>query len=236
MLPSFGTCLVLEKENRIIGELSLLTGTDFINPGHSGCIIGACLYAIAVHKRYRGKGYGKLITKAGAQYARKAGAEFLWLHPAEAGLYPFYEKTIGLRETLRRRIFETSARRRPVQKISAAHYLSFREKLLLDKPHLLVSLPILSFCSMLEETYGGGLFATENGLCMASVEDGVCRIHELLFPEDTPSAGEDLASAVAFTLGCTKAVYALPAIDGEAFIAATPGILPPDTVWNLSFE
>ena len=54
----------------------------------------AHIYAVAVYPEYRGRGYGIEVTKKAAELAGKAGYTAV-LHPADEGLFGFYEIECG---------------------------------------------------------------------------------------------------------------------------------------------
>ena len=49
-------------------------------------------------------------------------------------------------------------------------------------------------------------------------------------------AAADVATALCAALGCREGQFILPAPDGEPYLSAPAGVLPPDCVWNLSFD
>ncbi len=82
--------------------------------------------------------------------------------------------------------------------------------------------------------FGGGLYACGSGICTAEMDGDVCVIKELI--TNTPADCVTIAASVGKYLGAMKTVYYLPAREGESYIAAQPGSIPADCVWNLSFD
>ena len=67
------------------------------------------------------------------------------------------------------------------------------------------------------------------------MKDGdTCVIKEIIsaFPGDEAYT----AASVGKHLGCEKAVYYLPDTEGDAYLAALPGSVPADAVWNFTFD
>ncbi|MBR6353452.1 MAG: hypothetical protein IKS25_04935, partial [Oscillospiraceae bacterium] len=65
-------------------------------------------------------------------------------------------------------------------------------------------------------------------------EGETCVSKELIsaVPQDCAS----IAASVGDSLGAKIAVWYLPAREGEPYLAAVPGSVPADCVWNLSFD
>ena len=58
--------------------------------------------------------------------------------------------------------------------------------------------------------------------------------YDYLLPDGTDAA--DIAASIGAWLGTKLAVYYLPAPDGEPYLAAIPGEIPSDCVWNITFD
>ena len=82
--------------------------------------------------------------------------------------------------------------------------------------------------------YGGGLYAAAGGLCTAELDGDTCLIKELI--ADTPECCDAIAASVGASLGAKTCTCYLPAAEGDAYIAAPPGTVPADCVWNLAFD
>ena len=82
--------------------------------------------------------------------------------------------------------------------------------------------------------FGGGLYACGGGLCAVYADNGRVLIRELIAPAGVAAA--DVAAALCAALGCREGQYMLPDSQGEPYLSAPAGILPPDCVWNLSFD
>ena len=193
------------------------------------------IYAVAVAPEFRGSGIGRALTERSAELARARGAEVICTLPAEESLYAWYKAILGTECVLHRQRFETEATAAaPVQSLSAAAYSQRREALLKDRCHLRPAHTTLEFQRRFCEELGGGLYACGGGICAAYLEDGAAVIKELIAPDGTDAA--DIATPIGAWLGTKLAVYYLPAPDGEPYLAAIPGEIPSDCVWNITFD
>lgn len=193
------------------------------------------LYAVAVDPEHRHHGLGAGLSRKAASLSLARGAEFICTLPAEPSLYPWYEEILGLRPALCRQIFPVSAKVGwPVRQLAAEEYLSRRETLLSGRPHLRPGNAVMDFAGQFFSLFGGGLYACGSGLCAACMADGRVLIQELIAPEGVAAA--ELAASLCAALGCREGRYVLPAAQGEPYLSAPAGALPPDCVWNLSFD
>lgn len=126
----------------------------------------AHIYAVAVYPEYRGRGHGIEVTKKAVELAGKAGYTAV-LHPADEGLFGFYEKHCGFVTA-----FYTSdvpALPNDAEKISAAQYADLREMLLQDRDHIALDVRALDYFV----STGGELYACENA-CFAVDGGKIC--------------------------------------------------------------
>lgn len=236
MLPDMGSCVLIEKNGRIIAEACVITGFELQLAGGGASECGY-IYAVAVDGAFRGRGIGKALVKAAARLARDRGARIVCTLPATAELYGFYSGAAGLVPALSRVSYELPAKpARAVSKLTASEYSLRREDMLLGRTFLRPSSFTMDFQRFLCESSGGGLYAAASGICTAVVDEGslTCICHEIIAA--TKAECDEIAASVAAGLGCTGARYSLPSLSGESFIAAEPGKIPPDAVWNLAFE
>ena len=233
LLPDMGTAAVAEKNGAIAGAAYAVTGMELVGSGRAQPC--GYIYAVAVAPEFRGSGIGRALTERSAELARAQGAEIICTLPAEESLYAWYTIILGTECVLHRRRFETEAENViPVQSISAAEYGQLREALLKDRCRIRPSHTTLEFQHRFCEELGGGLYACGGGICAAYLEDGAAVIKELIAPGGTDAA--DIAASVGAALGTKRAVYYLPAPDGEPYLAAVPGSIPSDCVWNITFD
>lgn len=234
LLPETGICLVAEKDGRIAGMSSVLLALSLVRPGagSEGC---GYIYAVAAEPSCRHGGIGAALVRASAEAARLRGAGIICTLPAEDSLYAWYEKLLGLSCVLRRSSFDAPAKPiYPVIRIDSGEYLARREALLAGKIHLRPEPAAAGLARLFYETYGGGLFRCGDALCAAYSDKSTAFVKELI-----PAPGfqaREAAASVAACLGAEKAVFMLPSTDGKPYISALPGSIPPECVWNLSFD
>ena len=220
LLPDMGSCVVAEEDGQLLGAASVVNGFELVTRQKKRPVVGY-LYAVMVKESARGRGIGKALV--------------LCTLPADRPLYGWYRKLLGFECVLHRRRFETGcAPLEPVMELSSTEYLLWRDSLLKGKSYLRPSNPTMEFERRFCKCFDGGLYACGSGICAATVEDGVCVIKELIsaVPQDCAS----IAASVGASLGAKIAVWYLPAREGEPYLAAVPGSVPADCVWNLSFD
>ena len=233
LLPDMGTAAVAEINGTIAGAAYAVTGMELVGSGKTRTC--GYIYAVAVAPEFRGSGIGRTLTERSAELARARGAEIICTLPAEESLYAWYKTILGTECALHRRRFETDAAAVvPIQSLSAAEYGLRREALLKGRCHLRPAHTTLEFQRRFCEELGGGLYACGGGICAAYLEDGAAIIKELITPNVTDTAA--IAASIGALLSTERAVYYLPAPDGEQYLTAVPGSIPADCVWNITFD
>ena len=221
LLPELGAGVTAELDGKPVGMAFAICGMALSSGEKCGYI-----YAVAVDESCRGFGAGAALTRAAADAARGLGAEIICTLPAEASLYPWYEKLISTRFTLCRcRGIIPAGDARGFDMLSAAEYNARREALLADTPHLTVNDACAELLRLLCEAYGGGLFAVDGGVAAGYLEDDSCLIRELICPDGLRAEN---AAALARQLGAAKAELCSPAPSGDSFVALDR-IIPRDT-------
>lgn len=234
LLPGMGTAAVAEVNGKIAGAAYAVTGMELVSAGGKAQTCGY-IYAVAVAPEFRGSGIGRTLTERSAELARARGTEVICTLPAEESLYAWYKTILGTECALHRQRFETeSADIVSVQSLSASEYSQCREALLKDRCHLRLAHTTMEFQRRFCGELGGGLYACGGGICSAYIEDGAAVIKELIAPDGADTAV--IAASIGAKLGTERAVYYLPAPDGEPYLAAEPGSIPPDCVWNITFD
>ena len=234
LLPGMGTAAVAEVNGKIAGAAYAVTGMELVSTGGKVQTCGY-IYAVAVAPEFRGSGTGRALTERSAELARARGAEVICTLPAEESLYAWYKTILGTECALHRQRFEVKAADIvPVQSLSAAEYGQRREALLKDRCRLRPLHTTLEFQRRFCEELGGGLYTCGGGICAAYIEGGAAVIKELIAPVGTDAAA--IAASIGAALGTERAVYYLPATDGEPYLAAEPGSVPADCVWNITFD
>ena len=234
LLPDMGTAVAAEKDGKIVGGAYVLTGMELRGRPGKAPVCGY-IYAVAVEEKYRHGGIGRELVEAAAEKAREREAAFVCTLPAEESLYKWYEDILGVKKALSCETRTVSpAPEEPCMKLTSSEYMLWRETMLRDRVRLHLSNTSLEFTRLLCEAYGGGLYACGSGICAAYLDGDACVIRELI----SMNSGEcdRIAASVAAGLGAKRCEYRLPAADGTPYIAAEPGFVPADCVWNLSFD
>lgn len=234
LLPDMGGCVAAEREGRIVGAAYLITGMELAFPDGKKTPVGY-LYAVAVESGFRGRGIGAALSRAAFDWGRARGAKILCTQPAEPRLFDWYAEVLGTRCALRRRV-ETvpSAALEPCMELSCTDYRFWRERMLQDRPHIRLGDAALSFQHLLCRSCGGAFFAVGDGIAAAYLEDGRCVVRELLCPDGAERRA--LAASLGAQLGVSEVLLCTSQAQGEPYIAALGGALPPDCIWNLSFD
>ena len=74
-----------------------------------------------------------------------------------------------------------------------------------------------------------------DGICAAYRQGAEACVRELLCPD--PTLRRAYAESVGAAMGCESVVLLSPGTPGDApFLAAEPGALTPDCVWDLAFD
>lgn len=231
LLPDMGSGVVAEKDGEVFGAAYIITGLS-LYPGGEKC---AYLYAVAVDENFRGLGAGRALSAAAADLGRKLGADIICTLPAEESLYAWYKDILGVECALCRDKRETESRALlPVRKIDADEYGCLREKLLESENRLVPSSAVLEFQKCLCEEYEGGLFAVGSGIAAAYSSENICHVKEVICADEAER--ESIAASVGAFLGREDTMLHFPSAEGDMYLAAEPGRIPADCVWNLSFD
>ena len=234
LLPDMGSCVVAVRDGKLLGAACVLNGFELVTRRKKRPVVGY-LYGVMVRADERGNGIGKALTLEAADLARRRESVLLCTLPADAPLYGWYHRLLGLECVLHRRRFETGcAPREAVMEMSSTEYLHWRDALLRGKAHLRPSNPTMEFARRFCACFGGGLYACGSGICTAWLDGDTCVIRELITRSENDAPL--IAASVGAFLGAKTAVWYLPSREGEAYIAAVPGSIPADCVWNLSFD
>ena len=227
-LPALGGGVCAEEAGKLLGAAYAVT--DFT----LGDRRAAYIYAVAVLPEERGRGLGMALTRAAAELGRELGAEILCTLPANAGLYPWYERLIGVRCALYRseERLESAPGLQAVP-ISAEEYARRREALLGALPHVKPGEAALRYEKENCRCFGGDLYALGDGIAAASIDEGEVQIRELLCPEGADRLS--LAASLGACLGTERVLLLSSASEGAPYLAADQP-LPPGCVWNLTLD
>ena len=136
----------------------------------------AHIYAVAVYPKFRGRGLGIAVTNRAVEKAKAAGYTAVILHPASESLFGYYEKHCGFTTCFTsNRKFLTSDRDFG-EKADIETYISCRERLLCNIPHVALSYDILNFFTKC----GGELYVQDGGCAAVETYDGITYIREAL--------------------------------------------------------
>ena len=230
LLPEMGGGVAAIVDGALAGAAYIVTGLSV------GDRRAAYLYAVAVQPEYRGLGLGKAVTQAAVQLGRERGADFVCTLPASASLYGWYERLIGTRCALYRREERLPACEGfPVTVLSAADYNARREARLTGKAHLTLSDAAAEYERCNCRCFGGDFYAVGDGIAAAYREDGQLTVRELLCPD--PAQRRAYAASLAAYLGCDRVRLYSPGTQGDIpYLAAEPGAIVGNCIWNLAFD
>ena len=234
-LPDTGTGVVALKDGVLAGAAYALTCQALKGCGADEPVIGY-VYAVAVEESLRGQGIGTALVEKVIEEAKKRAASVICTLPASEELYSFYER-FGLTHSIFRKSIEVPAEDREMtMPLNSTEYMLFRRSMLPEKAvRLYMSEPGFELERELCEAYSGGLYASMSGIAAAYVEDGVCRIHELIAHDEI--AARDVAASVAHALGAEKCVFHLPCREGEGErYVLSDTELPDGCIWNFTFD
>ena len=233
LLPDIGGAAVAVDDNgALLGAAYALTGYELLCGGESPHI--GYIYAVSVDECARGHGLGAGLTKKAAEICREREAVIVTTLPEEEKLYAWYEKSIGTGHVLHReKKLVPAASKVDIMKLTGTEYMLWRENLLRGKVHVHLSTPMMETQRALCEAYGGGLYASADGVFAAYREGERLIIREILCAQGLP---DDTAASAAAYLGCREAVFYSPSVRGGEPYIASDTELPPDTVWNLTLD
>ncbi len=234
LLPDMGTGLAAVQNGEIVGAAYVIMGMELLC-GEAKPVPGGYIYAVAVEERCRGLGIGSALTRSARDEGLRRGAAFVCTLPASESLYGWYRELLGVESALFRSTFRADcAALEPVMPLSVTEYMLRRENILRGQTHLHLSYPALAFQYQLCKAYGGGFFAVGSGICAAYLDGETALIRELLLMDESKMGSA--AASVGAAIGAKDFLLYSPAPEGEPFIAALPGDIPADCVWNLSFD
>lgn len=233
LLPDIGGAAVaVDGKGALLGAAYAMTGYELL-AGKESPHLGY-VYAVAVDESARGQGLGGELTKAAAAICREREAVIVTTLPASAPLYGWYERQIGTTHRLRReKLVVPAAKLVDIMKLTGTEYMLWRENMLRGRAHVHLSSPMLEAQRALCECYGGGLYASTDGIFAAYREGERLIVREILCAQRLEA---DTAASAAAYLGCSEAEFWLASARGGEDYIASDTALPPDTVWNLTLD
>ena len=233
LLPDTGSAAVaVGPDGTLAGMAAALTGYELVEKRKTR--ICGYIYAVAVDEARRGAGLGAELSRAAADICRRRGAEIVATLPAEESLYAWYEKTAGLSERLYRKKRVVPAEKKvDIMQLSTTEYMLWRERYLQGRTFMRLSYPMLETQHALLRAYGGGFYASSDGVFAACRGEKSAEIKELLCPQGFEA---DTAASAAELLGCREAVYFEPsAAGGESYICSDRP-LAAEAHWQLTLD
>lgn len=231
-LPDIGGGVAALIDGKIAGAAYTINGQELIC-GDKHTPIGY-IYGVGVLEKYRHCGIGEKLVKAVCELSRKRGADIISCLPAEGGLYAWYEKIADFGYTVKcEKLTVKAAASAAVTRLSATEYMTRREKMLEGKTHVRLSRSAMEFEGQLLEEYGGGFFASEDGLCAAYNDGGKTLAREVI--AGGRNASIRAAESVGAALGTSECELRLPATNGGLYVASDKP-LPDGCIWNLTFD
>lgn len=238
-----GSCIVAESDNKVVSAMYILPVQN-VSIGRRKNYPAGYTYALGTLPAYRGRGIGSSVYKACCDRVRQA-SPLACVLPAEQSLYPFYESASGagplsyVREAVFTRDQLRACSSAQAVRFPAERYGAVRESLLAGLPHATFEEEYYDWM----EAYGVEFFVLDNGLAAAEVIGDTCRIHELLVPDNDPTAA---AAAVARWCSAGKYIVRTPVFfDGPGeirpYVLASFGNeenirIPDDLWWGFGFE
>lgn len=180
-------CVVAEADGAVVSAMYIVPGIRLF-PYRKNVLTAGYTYALATLPAYRGRGIGTAVYRAACETALKK-ADAACVLPADPALYPFYESSGaapfgGIREGRVDRAELAGIPARMAVRVPAGQYAGMREWFLSELPHAVF--PEELFDRMKES--GTEFFMMEGGVAAAEMNNGVCRILELLAPDIDPMA------------------------------------------------
>ncbi len=230
LLPEMGRGVAAFADGQLAGAAYIVTGLTV------GEKRAAYLYAVAVHPEYRGLGLGMAVTREAAALGRARGADFVCTLPASRSLYGWYEELIDTRCALYRKEESLPSRPGPaVRSLPTEEYNARREALLAGKTHMSFSPAAAAYESINCRCFGGDFYAVGDGIAAAYREEDLAVVREVLCPDERER--RLCAAAVGAAMGCSRVKLYSPGKKGDLpYLAAEPGALSEDCVWDLAFD
>ncbi len=242
-----GSCLVAEADGRPVSAMYIMEGPLLFPPsGRSFSTIYT--YALATDPAYRRQGIGTAVYRACAKLALSR-ADAACVLPSGPELYPFYEKACGCVPVsyVREAVFTPDelkgVRAATAAPISAGEYYLRRKSILRGRPYAVMTGNYLALESYHIDRFGGGFFSLNGDVAAVEMDNGVCRVPELL---DADSDGMEDIAAIAAIFPAEKYVVRSPVFfstPGQVrpFMLAAmepelDGPLPEDLWWGFAFD
>ena len=187
----------------------------------------AMIYGLATDEGHRNRGYAGGVARELIKIAHESGYSHVVLHPANDGLFWYYEKALGFRSLFYAE--ESALVPDPAADIvisveTPAGYGAAREKMLAGTAHIEVSPELIRLQEYLCGISGGGLYSFYSGgeylgCAITEISEDTAHIKELLADD---AAKIRIAGAIAARHGVKSVVIRRPVSDNSA-----PGDIKP---------
>lgn len=231
LLPSMGTGLTAKSGGELLGAAYVLC-SELWCEDNSRKKLGY-IYAVAVEEPARSNGIGAELVRACKRWCWENGIELIATLPAEPSLYAWYFRRAGFSAVGGCTYDTVFASDEPceITQLNADDYGFRRAEILNGKNYVNLYFGWLMFEQKLLTTYGGGYFASGDGIACGYLDGDTLMIKEAL--SDSP----EFIPALCGKLGAKKAIVRRSRSDGEPYLAVTPASdYPPDTQFNLTLD
>ena len=185
-------------------SMGFLLPTGFLNMPDSENLPCAMIYGVATNVNSRGRGCAEGVTRELVRIAEESGYSAVVLHPADDGLFGYYENASGFESFFYAEESmltpDTTPHNIEIIAVSPENYCETREKTLRGTAHIALTPELMKLQEFFSKLYGGGLYAfysggEQVGCAIVEISDGSAHAKELLVTEDaTASAVGAIAS------------------------------------------
>lgn len=180
------------------------------------------LYAVATRERYRGHHLASRVLDFCVENEQKNG-RLVFTAPAEAGLFAWYDRTIGAEHIVSCRRehadYLPDAALLSIEKIDAGTYFGLREQILSSHPHVIAGKDYLRLTDCLCSYYGGGLYRIGASIAAVYPEEDTLRCQELL---TGPDKEEDVIQTLLHTFRIRSIDYRTIGTGNDYIAAVSP--------------
>ena len=231
LLPSMGTGLTAKSGGELLGAAYVLC-SELWCEDNSRKKLGY-IYAVAVDAAARSNGIGAELVRACKRWCWENGIELIATLPAEPSLYAWYSRRAGFSAVGGCTYDTVLASDEPceITRLDADDYGFRRAEILDGKNYVNLYFGWLAFGEALFSTYGGGYFASGDGIACGCLDGDTLMIKEAL--SDPP----EFIPALCRMLGAVKAIVRRSCPDGEPYLAVVNSAdYPPDTHFGLTLD
>ena len=222
------------RGTKILSSAYLIHGNLFLNKDQMRA--AAYVYAVATPEAHRGKGYGGMLMRHFAKMAEDREL-LLYTRPANSGLFHWYAGTMQTvpAASVRNCLIAAQKTKAPlvVTPLTAAEYGQARERLLLNRPHILMSEAFLKLQEVYLHAENGGFFSVGDAICACELHKDTLLIKEILTDRDDP---ETIVQALIYHFRAENAYLNIADEDGEPRLAYLSNSTMQDVAWGLLLD